>query len=462
MGAGVSNWRLARAAAVQGLLGTVSGTGLDSIMARRLQLGDLQGDVRRALEAFPCQETAARVVDEFFIEGGKDPEVPFKPARVLSDQRTGDRDDLLVLSNFVEVYLAKEGHDGLIGINHLHKIQTPMLPSLYGAMLANVDVVAVGAGIPREIPGILDKLTRHEPVEFDIQVLGETSAGPHKLHFTPGELLKDPAGDLARPMFFPIVASATLANMLVKKTTSTIEGLVIEGPTAGGHNATPRGRMQLTDAGEPIYGPRDEVDLEAIRKLNLPFWVAGSCGSPEALTRAKSAGAVGIQVGSLFALCEESGLTTEIKHQAMELCCAAEGLRVFTDPVASPTGFPFKVLCLPGSNSERETYEERGRGCDLGYLREAYERPDGTLGWRCPAENVKAYVRKGGNADDTAGRKCLCNSLLANIGVGQVRANGKVELPLVTCGDDTSKIRGIPRDGRKLYTVADVAKYLLS
>ena len=39
------------------------------------------------------------------------------------------------------------------------------------------------------------------------------------------------------------------ANAVVKL--KLADGSVIEGPTAGGHNAPPRGRMQLTEAGEP-------------------------------------------------------------------------------------------------------------------------------------------------------------------------------------------------------------------
>ena len=53
MGAGVSNWVLARAVSKTGQLGVVSGTALDSILARRLQTGDLDGAMRRALAAFP-------------------------------------------------------------------------------------------------------------------------------------------------------------------------------------------------------------------------------------------------------------------------------------------------------------------------------------------------------------------------------------------------------------------------
>ena len=37
---------------------------------------------------------------------------------------------LTVAANFVEVFFAKEGHAGLVGINFLEKIQFPTLPSL--------------------------------------------------------------------------------------------------------------------------------------------------------------------------------------------------------------------------------------------------------------------------------------------------------------------------------------------
>jgi len=49
MGAGVSNWHLARSVSKLSQLGVVSGTALDVILARRLQQGDPDGDIRRAL-----------------------------------------------------------------------------------------------------------------------------------------------------------------------------------------------------------------------------------------------------------------------------------------------------------------------------------------------------------------------------------------------------------------------------
>lgn len=96
-----------------------------------------------------------------------------------------------------------------------------------------------------------------------------------------------------------------------------------------------------------------------------------------------------------------------------------------TDALASPTGFPFKVVQLPGTVSEPATYEARTRICDLGYLRQPYRTADGKVGYRCPAEPIEDYVKKGGKIEDTVGRKCICNGLIATVGMGQVRKGGR-------------------------------------
>ena len=45
-------------------------------------------------------------------------------------------------------------------------------------------------------------------------------------------------------------------------------------------------------------------------------------------------------------------------------------------------------------------------------------------------------MRKGGTVEDTVGRACLCNSLTANVELGQTRRDGYVEKPMVTLGAD--------------------------
>ena len=168
MGVGVSNWCLANAVAKSGQMGVVSGTALDAVIARRLQLGDLDGSQRRALAHFPWPEMAQRVLDRFFISGGKSPEKKHKPTTMANLRMKRAAIELLIVSNFVEVFLAKEGHDGWVGINFLEKIQLPNMPSFLGAMLAGVDFVLMGAGIPLQIPGILDGLARWDEVQMRV------------------------------------------------------------------------------------------------------------------------------------------------------------------------------------------------------------------------------------------------------------------------------------------------------
>lgn len=453
MGIGVSGWRLARAVSSLGQLGVVSGALLDVILARRLQEGDPWGHVRRAMDRFPFRPMVDRVLQTYFVPGGKAERQPYKPVPMHSHNDTRDQLELCMVANFVEVCLAREGHDGVVGINYLEKIRLPHLPSIYGALLAGVDYVLMGAGIPSQIPGVLDRLSEHAPATYPLSEAGAA------LHFVPKEHGGDGAA-LKRPRFLAIVASNALAAALLRRANGSIDGFVVEGPTAGGHNAPPRGALTLSASGEPVYGERDKVDVKEIRALGLPFWMAGGCGSARRLREVLELGGAGIQVGTAFAFCDESGLKREYKERLLKK--AAQGTaRVFTDPVASPTGFPFKVALLEGSCSQEEVYLARMRVCDLGYLREPYRKGDDGVGFRCPAEPVEAYVAKGGNAKDSAGRKCLCNALLANVGHGQIR-NGTTEPPLVTSGDALSEVAQFLPEGKTSYSARDVIERLLA
>jgi nitronate monooxygenase len=461
MGVAVSGWKLARTVSRLGQLGVVSGTGLAIILARNLQLGDLDGRLRYALNHFPIPAVAARVLAQYFIPGGKSPTAPFKAAPMPTLRPGPPLVELTVAANFVEVFLAKEGHDGLVGINFLEKIQLPTLPSLYGAMLASVDYVLMGAGIPRAIPGALDRLAEGEPAQLKIDVIGALPGEEFLSTFDPRAFCAGQLPVAKRPRFLGIVASATLAMTLAKKANGRVDGFVVEGDTAGGHNAPPRGPLQLSASGEPIYGERDVVDLEKIRALGLPFWLAGSYGRPGRLADALRLGAAGVQVGTAFAFCNESGLRPELKLQALQMSRAGSA-RVFTDPIASPTGFPFKVVQMEGTLSHADQYAARTRICDLGYLRHLYRKPDGTPGYRCPAEPVDDFIKKGGTVADAQGRKCLCNGLVANVGLSQMRSEEEQELALMTAGDDVANVAQFLKPGCDSYTAADVMERLLA
>ena len=460
MGIGISGWPLARAVAQQGQLGVVSGTALDNLFIRRLQDGDIGGHLRRAMEAFPSPTVASEALRRFFNPEGRAEGEPYALPPMYRQVVDSFRNQVTIVANFVEVWLAKEGHDGAIGINFLSKIQMPTLPSLYGAMLAGVDYVLVGAGIPREIPGALDSLANHEPssIRFDVHNVGADKE--ERLHFDPREFLGGLLPQLKRPKFLPIVASNSLATMLAKKANGRVDGFIVEGPNAGGHNAPPRGEKRLNERGEPLYGDRDTVDLKRLGKLGLPFWVAGGTGRPGQIEEAQKEGGVGIQVGTLFAYCRESGLLEGLKRTVLDMCQIGE-VDVRTADRASPTGFPFKTVEVQTSLSCPETYESRKRICDLGYLRVPFRMDNDRIGYRCPAEPVRTFLAKGGSEEETQGRRCLCNALLANVGHAQPRGNGVEEAPLLTSGDDLETL-GDFLQGRDSYSAQDVIDYLLS
>ena len=455
MGVGVSGWELAQAVSRAGQLGVVSGTALDQVLARRLQDGDLGGHMRRGLEAFPFRAMAERVRERYYIAGGKAERTPYLTLPLLAKDMPRELAELCIVANFVEVFLAREGHANPVGINYLEKIQAAILPCLYGAMLAGVEYVIMGAGIPLKIPGVLDLYAEHKAAEYPLHVTGAMEGDDTMMHFDPADFAEGALGPLHRPKFLAIVSSNTLATTMVKKANGRVDGLVIEMRTAGGHNAPPRGKLQLNAIGEPIYGDRDAIDIPKLCELGVPFWLAGGYGHPDKLREALALGAAGVQVGTAFAFSDESGLRDDYKQELLDKVVAGTS-SVFTDPLASPTGFPFKVARLEGTASEAEVYEERPRICNLGFLREAYRTPEGEIGYRCASEPLSLYVAKGGQVEDAFGRKCICNGLLANIGFPQVLNGNRVEQGIVTAGDDLTTVAQFLPPGQTHYRALDV------
>lgn len=492
MGVRISKWELAREVAKKGELGVISGTAMDTVLVRELQNGDPEGAMQKALASFPDQDMANRILEKYYIEGGKDPNKPYRSLPLWSVTPPQQLLEVCVLANYCEVWLAKHEDDGtpidgVVGMNLLTKVQLPTTPSLYGAMLADVDYVIMGAGIPMKIPGILDNLSEAEDCKQQIDLVDHTDDSV-SLEFSPKGFWKaagkpELAKPLKRPNFVPIVSSVVLAQSLLKRATGKgpthgINGFVVELNTAGGHNAPPRGfkydakskthAANLNERGEPVYGEKDDVDLKKFAKATkgLPFWFAGSYADPGKLCEVIEAGGAGIQVGTAFSLAQESGMDKSAKQTICDKIADIGDMDVFTDPVASPTGFPFKVLKIDNSLADEGHYENRPRVCNLGYLRDMYKKEDGTLGFRCASEPVAEYLKKGGELEATLGRKCLCNALCANIGCPQVQPkSGYTEEMLITIGDDINNCRRYMQkdeSGHWGYSATDVIDYLLS
>ena len=439
MGIAVSSWQLAKEVSIAGELGVISGTAIDSVVARRLQDGDLTGDIRRAMSAYPHQETITEIIDRFFIEGGREAGKPYLDVPKLSIKGNLFSNKLLAVASFVEVWLAKEGHNGLIGMNILEKIQLAIPAQLYGAMLAEVDYILIGAGIPAQVPHLLNEISQGSKVAMKVDVADTKEK--HYLHFDPRTLGLDNF-PIKRPLFLAIVTSHALVAYLNKDEETKPDGYVIEFHVAGGHNAPPRAKNHVNDEGEAVYNELDIPNLEKIHASGSPFWLAGGYATPEKVKEAISYGAQGVQVGSLFALANESGFTNENRSSIL-VSLADPTMRVMTDASASPTGFPFKVIQNNQTLSNDNLYKERTRICDLGYLRTMFQREKGGIGYRCPAEPLDNYEFKNGEVDSAQGSKCLCNALMADIGLGQVRPDGRTEISLLTFGSDLDGPRAL-------------------
>ena len=98
--------------------------------------------------------------------------------------------------------------------------------------------------------------------------------------------------------------------------------------------------------------------------------------SARGVSEALGAGAAGVQVGTLFAFCRESGVVPALRHSVLDTVNGGREF-VLTSSRASSTGYPFKVASVRGTLSEADVYRARQRTCDLGYLREAYVKPGG-------------------------------------------------------------------------------------
>ena len=459
MGIGVSSVQMARSVANMGQLGVVSGTAIDSVFARRLQDGDEDGDIRWALTKFPDQECVAEILARYFVEGGREESASYLDVPKLSLTPTPFATKMLIASSFVEVTLAKRGTEGLIGINFLEKIQLATPASVFGAILADVDYILMGAGIPADIPQLIRDLLEGKKIEFKIKVEGADKA--HTLHFDPAIIKGVEHSSLRRPHFLAIVSSHILANYLARDEATRPDGFVIEGPTAGGHNAPPRSKDSIAPDGQVAFSEKDLADIEKVKAVGLPFWLAGGYGTPAKVKEARDMGAVGVQVGSLFALSRESGITDELRDEVLR--GLGEGtLKIRTEPKTSATGFPFKVVEINGTATDSDVYEARSRKCDLGYLRSPFLRPDGGIGYRCSGEPINTFEFKGGAVGESENVKCLCNALMANIGLGQVRWGTYHEPGLLTLGSDLSGAAELSAMHSGCWTSADVVEYLTS
>jgi NAD(P)H-dependent flavin oxidoreductase YrpB (nitropropane dioxygenase family) len=219
-----------------------------------------------------------KICERYFIEGGKSSTDRFKnaPRQIVRGpdgsnliplpgqtatsiplKLSKNIVELLIITGFAEVWLAKEGHNGNIFINFLKKVELPLVYTMYGAMLADVDGIIVGAGNPDGLPAICSHLVNHEAVDIDLSVMYREPGESFYVPFSPRSIVDGKLAQktLRRPAFLGIASLENLVKSLAQSQSEAPDGFIIEHHTAGGHNAGPQGPLQTDDLGQPIYSP---------------------------------------------------------------------------------------------------------------------------------------------------------------------------------------------------------------
>jgi NAD(P)H-dependent flavin oxidoreductase YrpB (nitropropane dioxygenase family) len=412
MGVRISSAKLANATARLGALGVVSSVGLRHIIIDEVRAG-IQETID-IVRTFPV----SKYVDELleYAPGGNKHRQP-APLDDPNPHKSELPKRLSTICAFVEVAKAKQGHDGMVGINVMWKCALTVLPSIYGAMLAGVDALLCGAGVPMELPDIVSKIRANEDLEYK------------PLHGTDTHIRLEISGDHSTttllkfqpPHLIPILSNFAFPKRIIDIWEREFAGarpfgFVLENHAAGGHNAPPRNKQSFSE--------QDEITsyFDKVKALGFPIFVAGIGSTRESFLKWTERGAYGMQVGSRFALCKESGMRDDLRNEIINQNLN-NSKAVVTSPRMSSTGYPFKVLPVEGTLSEETVLEGRKRICNKGYLLKSHitTLEDGTEKetYICPAMPEKQYVKLGGLFEDTIGRGCLCNGLFATAGLGE-------------------------------------------
>lgn len=84
---------------------------------------------------------------------------------------------------------------------------------------------------------------------------------------------------------------------------------------------------------------------------------------------------------------------------------------------------------------------------------------------RCPAAPVEDFIAKRGLPFNTEGKRCLCNGLLAGVGLGQVGtqpgSQAGEEPAIVTLGNHLDSVHRLSRQGQVVYWAKNAVEDIL-
>lgn len=338
------------------------------IKGKRIRIPIIQGGMGVGVSLSPLASAVAR-------EGGLGIVSSAGIDRVVS-KRLGRR--LSIYEAVREELSLAKAEGGIAGINIMVALVRDYEDSVRGALDAGIDVIISGAGLPMTLPSV------------------------------------KPPGDTA---LIPIVSSARALELICRKWERSgyrPDGVVLEGPLAGGHLGFKFDELDLdSNRLESLLPPVKET---AQKHGDFPVIVAGGIFTHRDIVRFLQAGADGVQMGTRFLATEESGATPEYKQAVVN---AGKEDIIVTQRPRSPCGLPFRVIRQAPMLVSAQNNARRPR-CDKGYVL-LRDKNGGYL--PCPANS------------DSGDFFCICNGLLSSAGY-----NGDREEPLYTVGSNGYRI----------------------
>ena len=323
-------------------------------------------------------------------------------------------------------------------------------------MLAGVDYVLMGAGIPRRCPRAADRLRRRRAPAASPSTSPSQTRTHTRRRSTRATSSAPTCRRCAARRSWRSSRCTSWRGYLARDAEIRPDGFVVEGPVAGGHSApAARQDARSTRRASRSTRPRTRPTSPRWSPLGLPFWLAG------ALRHAREGrrGACGRRRGRPGAARSSRWRPTRASPGRCADAAARRAARRHADGAQRPAGLPDRLpvqggAARPARCPSRSVYEARPRICDLGYLREpvrAARRLD-RLPLRRPSR-CTCTSRRAATPPTPSGRKCLCNALIANIGLPQLRKDGYVEQPAITLGQDLDGaqdlLRRSPTAGRR-------------
>lgn len=219
-----------------------------------------------------------------------------------------NRANLEAMGREIRAARARTGGHGLLAINVMRAV-SEYAANVVKALECGIDAVVVGAGLPLDLP--------------------------------------DLAQDHPQAALIPILSDARGVQLLVKKwerKKRLPDAIIIEHPRlAGGH----LGAAKIADLGDPRFDFHNVLPQvrqffkDAGYEKQIPLIAAGGIQSWDDITRVQALGADAVQLGTAFAVTEESDAHPEFKRTLAE--AKLEDIVEFT----SVAGLPARAVATP-------------------------------------------------------------------------------------------------------------------